>query len=87
MKIVFRLYFNVLLIALMLFLSTNTYAEDNGQVVDHPGTTDLVYFGVQPRDPPLSPLHKVRVNNKFFYVLPNVVLPSIQKTAVYPLLF
>jgi len=70
---------SVILLALLLLLLGNFLkAEERGQVVDIPGNIDLVYFGEQPRDPPLAPLQKVRVNNKFFYVYPGVVIPSIQ---------
>ncbi len=47
-------------------------------VIHHPGKLDLIYMGYQDRDPPLAPLRKVKAYYKYFYVLPYVVVPSIQ---------
>ncbi|HFD32433.1 MAG TPA: methyltransferase domain-containing protein [Gammaproteobacteria bacterium] len=70
-----------LFIILFLIHGNATASQTNNQKgyeIDHPGPTDMVYFGEVPREPPLSPMQKVRVNNKFFYVYPDVVVPSIQ---------
>jgi len=67
------------LFSLVLFLSTSIFADDEkGLTIQHPGSRDLVYYGKQHRDPPLSPMEKVRVGKKIFYVFPEVVVPSIQ---------
>jgi len=56
------------------------YAEDQYGLgaIQHPGKLDLVYYGLQDQPPPFSLLQKVRANYKFFYVLPEVVTPSVQ---------
>jgi len=68
----------VLWIFFFVFFTSPVQSEEKGQIIQHPGLTELVYFGEQVREPPLAPLQKVRVNNKFFYVYPGVVIPSIQ---------
>jgi len=67
----------------VFFLVFNTsYAErfypEIEQVIQHPGTLELIYQGYQHRDPPLASMKKVKANQKYFYVLPYVVAPSIQ---------
>lgn len=48
------------------------------QKIDHPGSLELTYFEWQDRQIPLSPMRRVKAHTKYFYVLPDVVTPSIQ---------
>ncbi len=68
----------VLPVLIISVTSEKSIAAEQYPPVIHQGSLDLTYFGLIERDPPLAPMQKVRANNKFFYVLPDVVAPSIQ---------
>jgi len=48
------------------------------KTIEHSGNLKLAYHGLIDQTPPLAPLQKVEAHNKFFYVTPGVVSPSIQ---------
>ena len=58
-----------------LCLPLATFAEE---IINHPGKIPLIYYGEFSREPPLPPLQKVKVDSKYFYVYPGVVVPSVQ---------
>jgi len=62
----------------LVFLFANPAHAEQGTVIEHPGSKDLVYLGIQPREKPLSPLRKVRIGDKFLFIYPQVIIPSIQ---------
>jgi len=61
------------LAVLLTFASINSHAALEGTVIPHPGKYELVYFGIQPTDPPVF---TIKAHYKYFHIFANVLFPS-----------